>query len=179
MLHGRTIVLLGYGRIGKHLAPICQALGMNVIGVKRSLKPEDEQDAHATVRQTKELKEGFRCYPLAQANNPPKQKVIDLSGKQFNTIHANDEHFYEELNEVIQYEPSEAFEPQILGLFKAIGIEKGKDFAAKIQKDKQEADKNKGVNESVTQLANLAKMKEDGILTEEEFETMKKKIIQE
>jgi hypothetical protein len=29
----------------------------------------------------KALKEGFRCYPLAQADNPPKQKVVDLSGK--------------------------------------------------------------------------------------------------
>ena len=44
---------------------------------------------------TKELKEGFRCYPLAQADKPPKQKVYDLSGKKFNTIHANDEHIYE------------------------------------------------------------------------------------
>lgn len=78
---------------------------------------------------TKELKEGFRCYPLAQAPNPPKQKVYDLSGKQFNTIHANDEHFYEELNGVIQYEPADAFDPELVGLFASIGIKKGKPFA--------------------------------------------------
>ena len=77
----------------------------------------------------KELKEGFRCYPLAQANKPPKQKVYDLSGKQFNTIHANDEHFYEELNAVIQYEPADAFNPELVGLFASIGIKKGKPFA--------------------------------------------------
>ncbi len=71
---------------------------------------------------TKELKEGFRCYPLAQANKPPKQKVYDLSGKQFNTIHANDEHYYEELNAVIQYEPADAFNPELVGLFASIGI---------------------------------------------------------
>jgi len=56
-------------------------------------------------------------------------------------------------------------------------FEKGKDVAAKIQKEKKEAEKNKTVNDSVTQLANLAKMREDGILTDTEFETMKKKII--
>ena len=78
---------------------------------------------------TKELKEGFRCYPLAQANKPPKQKVYNLSGKQFNTIHANDEHFYEELNAVIQYEPADAFDPELVGLFASIGIKKGKPFA--------------------------------------------------
>ncbi len=78
---------------------------------------------------TKGLKEGFRCYPLAQVNKPPKQKVYDLSGKQFNTIHANDEHFYEELNAVIQYEPADAFNPELVGLFASIGIKKGKPFA--------------------------------------------------
>lgn len=78
---------------------------------------------------TKELKEGFRCYPLALANKPPKQKIYNLSGKQFNTIHANDEHFYEELNAVIQYEPADAFNPELVGLFASIGIKKGQPFA--------------------------------------------------
>jgi hypothetical protein len=77
----------------------------------------------------KELKEGFRCYPLAQADNPPKQKVVNLSGVKFNTIHASDEHFYEELNAVIQYEPADAFNPELVGLFASIGIKKGEPFA--------------------------------------------------
>jgi hypothetical protein len=77
----------------------------------------------------KELKEGFRAYPLAQANNPPKQKIVDLSGVQFNTIHANDERFYEELNAVIQYEPADAFDAEMVGLFASIGIKKGQSFA--------------------------------------------------
>ncbi|MDF7822700.1 DUF1254 domain-containing protein [Pontiellaceae bacterium B12227] len=78
---------------------------------------------------TKELKEGFRCYPLAKANKPPKQKIIDLSGKKFNTIHANNEYFYEELNAVIQYEPADAFDAELVGLFASIGIKKGHPFA--------------------------------------------------
>ncbi|MEH6559296.1 MAG: DUF1254 domain-containing protein [Oceanicoccus sp.] len=77
---------------------------------------------------TRELREGFRVYPLAQANNPPKQKIHDLSGKQFNTIHANDEHFYTELNAVVQYEPADAFDPELVGLFASVGIKKGKPF---------------------------------------------------
>jgi len=76
-----------------------------------------------------EFKGGFHCYPLAQAQDPPQQKFLDLSGKQFNTIHANDEHFYEELNAVIQYEPADAFDPELVGLFASIGIKKGKPFA--------------------------------------------------
>jgi hypothetical protein len=75
------------------------------------------------------FKKGFNCYPLALADNPPKQKFLNLSGKQFNTIHSNDRHFYDELNAVIQYEPADAFNPELVGLFASIGIKKGKPFA--------------------------------------------------
>ena len=75
------------------------------------------------------FKKGFNCYPLALADNPPKQKFLNLSGKQFNTIHANDGHYYDELNAVIQYEPADAFNPELVGLFASIGIKKGKAFA--------------------------------------------------
>ena len=69
------------------------------------------------------------------------------------------------------------FDPGRLKKFYDEKFEKGKDVASKIQKEQKEAKRNQGVNDSVTQLANIAKMKEDGLLTEEEFQTMKKKII--
>jgi phosphoglycerate dehydrogenase-like enzyme len=34
-LAGKTALILGYGMIGRRIAPVCQALGMRVIGVKR------------------------------------------------------------------------------------------------------------------------------------------------
>jgi hypothetical protein len=74
------------------------------------------------------LKAGFRMYPLAEAANPPEQRFVNLSGKQFNTIHANNFEFFEELNAVIQYEPADAFNPELLGLFAAVGIKKGQPF---------------------------------------------------
>ncbi|MDF1696472.1 MAG: DUF697 domain-containing protein [Saprospiraceae bacterium] len=69
------------------------------------------------------------------------------------------------------------FDPGRLKKYYDEKFEKGKDFAAKIQKDKKKAEEQKEMNDSVTQLANLAKMKEDGVLTDEEFEVMKRKII--
>ena len=83
-------------------------------------------DTAAAVRSAKA---GFRHYPLAQAANPPEQKFVTVSGKQFNTIHANDSKFFEELNSVIQSEPVDAGDPVSLGLFASIGIKKGKPFA--------------------------------------------------
>jgi hypothetical protein len=75
------------------------------------------------------IRESFHLYPLAQADNPPEQKFVNVSGKQFNTIHANDFHFYEELNEVVQYEPADVFDPQLTGILASIGIKKGHPFA--------------------------------------------------
>lgn len=69
------------------------------------------------------------------------------------------------------------FDPGRLKKYYDEKFEKGKDFAAKIQNEKKKAEENSKVNDSVTQLANLAKMKEDGLLTEDEFQTMKNKII--
>jgi len=74
------------------------------------------------------VKAGFRMYPLAKAANPPAQRFVNLSGKQMNTVHANEFSVYEELNAVIQYEPADAFDPELVGLFAAIGIKKGQPF---------------------------------------------------
>jgi hypothetical protein len=70
-----------------------------------------------------------RIYPLSAAAKPPAQAFVNLSGKQFNTVHANTFRFYEEIDAVIQHEPGDAFDPEIVGLFASIGIKKGKPFA--------------------------------------------------
>jgi hypothetical protein len=75
------------------------------------------------------IRKNLHIYPLAQANNPPEAKFINGSGVELNTVHANDFSYFEELNEIVQEEPSEALDPERLGLFASIGIEKGKPLA--------------------------------------------------
>jgi hypothetical protein len=75
------------------------------------------------------IRKKLRIYPLTQSKNPPETKFINGSGVEFNTVHSNDFSYFEELNEVVQEEPSEALDPERLGLFASIGIEKGKPFA--------------------------------------------------
>jgi hypothetical protein len=70
-----------------------------------------------------------KVYRLADAKNPPPMKFINVSGKAFNTIGANTFRFYEDVSNLVQYEPNEAYSPEILGMLAAIGIEKGKPFA--------------------------------------------------
>ena len=47
----------------------------------------------------------------------------------FNTVHANDFSFYEEVDELVQEEPVEALDPERAGQLAAIGIVKGQPFA--------------------------------------------------
>ncbi len=87
------------------------------------------------------FKQTFKMYPLSQAENPETNEYVNLSNKQYNTIHATDASFYNELNEVIQYEPANSADAEMLGLAKAIGIEKGQPFSpdARMQKILSEA----------------------------------------
>jgi hypothetical protein len=75
------------------------------------------------------VKKNLRVYSLSQAANPPAMNFVDISGKAFNTIGPGDYSAFEFVNRVIQNEPSDAVDPDTLGLFAAIGIEKGKPFA--------------------------------------------------
>ncbi len=65
---------------------------------------------------------GLIIYPLAKAGIPPEQKFVNVSGKAFNTIHANSFAYYEEINQLVQEEPNDALDPEMLGLLAAIGI---------------------------------------------------------
>jgi hypothetical protein len=75
------------------------------------------------------FRENMRIYLLSEAANPPQMKFINTSGVPFNTVHANNFKFYEEVNEIVQEEPTEAQDPELLGQLAAIGIIKGKAFA--------------------------------------------------
>jgi len=72
---------------------------------------------------------GLKIYPLDKADNPPTMEFVNGSQKAFNTIHANDFEFYEELHAVLEREPIEMLDPELRGLFASIGIQKGKPFA--------------------------------------------------
>lgn len=75
------------------------------------------------------FQEGLRVYPLSAADAPPPMEFVSITGKVFNTIHANDVTFYDELDAVIQREPIGVIDPETRGLLAAIGIVKGKPFA--------------------------------------------------
>ena len=73
-------------------------------------------------------KKDLRVYPLAKKDSPPEMTFINVSGKPFNTIHSMDARFFDEVNSVVQREPGDGQDPEILGQLAAIGIRKGQPF---------------------------------------------------
>ena len=78
---------------------------------------------------TRMWKSGLRIYPLAKADQPPEMQFFDVSGKGFNTIHANAFSFFNEVWQVLQQEPLDFIDPELRGQAGAIGLVKGKPFA--------------------------------------------------
>lgn len=75
------------------------------------------------------VKAGLKVYPYAQAGAPPSTRFINLSGREMNTIHANDYTFFDEVNQIIQEEPAGSYGPDMTGIYAAIGMRKGQPFA--------------------------------------------------
>jgi hypothetical protein len=73
-------------------------------------------------------KKTFRIYPLSQKAKPPTMNFINVSGKFFNTIHRMDYGIWEEINEVVQAEPPDGEDPEVLGQLAMLGIKKGQPF---------------------------------------------------
>jgi len=73
--------------------------------------------------------ESLKVYPLAAAASPPAMEFISGSGNPFNTIHANNFEFFEELHAVLDREPIGMLDPELRGLFASVGVQKGKPFA--------------------------------------------------
>ena len=75
-----------------------------------------------------EIKAGLNVYPLSEAGNPPVETFVNISGVQHNTVHANNEDFFEEIHVALENNPIGAFNPEIVGAFASIGIKKGEAF---------------------------------------------------
>jgi len=81
----------------------------------------------------KNYQNGVRLYPLSKKDAPPEMQFIQMGDQVFNTVHANNFEFFNELNTMIQREPIEFLDPELRGLAASIGLEKGKTFSPSVQ----------------------------------------------
>jgi hypothetical protein len=102
---------------------------------------------NSTETSIKTVKEHLKVYPYVEGGHgtsvasylngesslvrPAKSaqlKLVDVSGKNFNTLPPVNYVHYEYINELIQGQPAGAISPEIAGQLAAIGIVKGKEF---------------------------------------------------
>ena len=74
------------------------------------------------------VKKHLKIYQLSEGPDSSKVKFANASGVPANFVAPGDYAFWGLLNQVIQEEPPGGSDPTTLGLFAAIGIEKGKPF---------------------------------------------------
>ena len=97
----------------------------NGFGILRAIIPDASQE---NIDKAAEFAKRIKIYPLAQAQNPPKNNYIDIYGKHMEGTPVLDENIYNELNNIIQEEVVEEQNLAMMGLLNAIGIQKGKPF---------------------------------------------------
>jgi hypothetical protein len=66
--------------------------------------------------------------PLGVAKPVPETNFVECSTREFNTLFPGDYGFWDHINELIQDEPPESGDPELLGLLAAVGIVHGKPF---------------------------------------------------
>ncbi|NMP16106.1 DUF1254 domain-containing protein [Thalassotalea sp. Y01] len=71
------------------------------------------------------LKQTMKLYPYGKQD---RTNFVNFTDVKYNTVHAMDETFYNEVNNLIQYEPAAIFDAEWLSIAKRLGIEKGKEF---------------------------------------------------
>lgn len=74
------------------------------------------------------VKSALKVYPWSERENPQETSFVNLTDKQFNTIHANDFDFFNEMKSVVDLEATGALPIELMGTLAAIGIRKGEPF---------------------------------------------------
>src|SRR5271166_4245526 len=94
---------------------------MLIRSIVASRSEEDVRAGDALVQQ-------IRIYPLSQAGNPPKPRFVDMTDKLYNAVVPYDDTFFVSLARVINEEPVQSRDLEMLGMLLPLGIEKGKEF---------------------------------------------------
>jgi hypothetical protein len=112
------------GEVPSGYIPVRSRTYNTFIGIRSILasnSTEDEQKGDALVKQIK-------IYPLAKAANPPVQRFVDMTDIMYDGLVHYDESIYTSLARMLNEEPVQPEDLQMMGMLLPLGIEKGKDF---------------------------------------------------
>ena len=74
------------------------------------------------------LLDALKIYPLAQKDNPPKVRFVDVKGKSWSQTQPRGLAYWQSLSDIINREPVQERDRFFMAMLKPLGIEKGKPF---------------------------------------------------
>jgi hypothetical protein len=92
--------------------------------VRSILKSNSQED----VRKGNELVKQMKLYPLSQVASPSEQRFIDMTDILYEGLVTYDENFYVSLARMLNEEPVQQRDLEMMGMLLPLGIEKGKQF---------------------------------------------------
>jgi hypothetical protein len=75
------------------------------------------------------LMRALRIYPLSRAGRPRPMTFVNASGPEMDTVFCDTECFFDDLAELVEYEPRDALPPHERFSLATIGIEKGSPYS--------------------------------------------------
>jgi hypothetical protein len=96
----------------------------------------------------------MQVYPLAEASKPGKTRFLDMSSTVYRAAPVFDADYFNLINMVVQEEPINEYDKNMLGMASYIGIEKGKPFNPDAHTRKILERAAKGAQDYILQMAN-------------------------
>lgn len=97
----------------------------NTMTLLRSIVASDSAD---DVRAGDALVRQVKVYPLSKADNAPAQRFVDMTDIMYDGLVKYDETFYSSLARMLNEEPVQPRDLEMMGMLLPLGIEKGKEF---------------------------------------------------
>ncbi|MGI8650920.1 MAG: D-2-hydroxyacid dehydrogenase [Rubrobacter sp.] len=79
-LEGKTLCIIGTGSIGKAIASLAGPFGMKVVGVKRTVGPDESVAGFEALYETKDLHEALKdadCVTITLPHTPETERLVD------------------------------------------------------------------------------------------------------
>jgi len=80
------------------------------------------------VRAGDALVQQIKIYPLTKVGSPPAQRIVDMTDIVYDGLVKYDETFFTSLSRVLNEEPVQSRDLEMMGMLLQLGIEKGKEF---------------------------------------------------
>lgn len=112
------------GDVAAGYIPVRPKTNNTLIGIRSIVASNSEADERNGDTLVKQIK----IYPLAKADSPPAQRFVNMTDTTYDGLVRYDESFYTSLARMLNEEPVQSQDLQMMGMLLPLGIEKGKDF---------------------------------------------------